>query len=72
LLKKTKSLGASVAGVASTDALKASPSHLIYPKIGMNLGVGARDSEDAVSPGQVAWPTDGVSAVVIGVEHKAK
>ncbi|MDM8548494.1 epoxyqueuosine reductase [Desulfobacterales bacterium HSG2] len=62
IVEKARSLGASVAGVADTDALKASPSHRIYPKIGMNLGV---------KPREVAWPADAVSAVVIGVEHGA-
>ena len=36
IVEKAKSLGASVAGVADVGTLKESPSHLIYPKIGMD------------------------------------
>ena len=39
IVEKAKLLGATIAGVASVNALKGSPSHLIYPKIGMNLKV---------------------------------
>ena len=36
VVEKAKSLGASVAGVADVEPLKASPSHRIHPKIGMD------------------------------------
>jgi len=39
VVEKAKSLGASVAGVADVGSLKESPSHLIYPKIGMDPDV---------------------------------
>ena len=71
IVEKAKSLGASVAGVAKVTALKESPSHLIYPLIGMNLEAPWRDIKDDTGSCEVAWPTDAVSAVVIGVEHKA-
>ncbi len=68
IVKKAKSLDASIAGIASVESLKKSPSHRIYPKIGMNLGV---HWQDDVKPDEVAWPADAVSAVVIGVVHNA-
>ncbi len=71
IVEKAKSLGASIAGVTSVESLKESPSHRIYPKIGMNLEVHWRDAKDNVKPDEVTWPVDAVSAVVIGVAHNA-
>lgn len=64
-------MGAAIAGVASVESLRESPSHRIYPKIGLNLEVHWRDAKDDVKPDEVAWPADAVSAVVIGVAHNA-
>ncbi len=72
IVEKAKSLGAAIAGIASVESLKASPSHRIYPKIGMNLNVHWQDAQDEAKPDGVAWPADAVSVVVIGVEHNAK
>ena len=44
IIEKAKSLGAFVAGVAGFEVLKASPSHRIYPQIGMNLEVTWQDA----------------------------
>lgn len=71
IIQKGKSLGAAIAGVASVEALKESPSHRIYPKIGMNLKVHWRDAKDDVKAEEVTWPADAVSVVVIGVAHNA-
>lgn len=69
ILEKAKSLGAAMAGVADLESLKGSPSHRIYPKIGMNLKVRWQDAKSDAKRGEVAWPADAVSVVVIGVEH---
>jgi len=69
IVEKAKSLGAAIAGIASVGSLKESPSHRIYPKIGMNLKVHWQDAKDDVKLDEVAWPADAISAVVIGVEH---
>ncbi len=69
IVEKVTSLGASVAGVASVDSLKASPSHQIYPKIGMNLEVHRQNVKDDVKTDEVIWPSDAVSVVIIGVAH---
>ena len=71
IVEKAKSLGASIAGFTNVESLKESPSHLIYPTIGMNLEVHWRDIKDDVKPAEVAWPADAVSVVVIGVAHNA-
>ena len=71
IVEKARSLGAAAAGVAGVESLKESPSHRIYPKIGMNLKVHWQDLGDDAKPDGVSWPADAVSAVVIGVEHNA-
>jgi epoxyqueuosine reductase len=67
IIEKARELGACAAGVADVEALKQSPSHLIYPQIGgyksfLNDDV-PRDS------GEVVWPQNAKSAIVIAVEH---
>jgi epoxyqueuosine reductase len=69
IVEKAKSLGAAIVGVASVESLKESPSHRIYPKIGMNLKVHWQKAKDDAKRDDVAWPADAVSVVVIGVEH---
>ncbi|HUK77178.1 MAG TPA: hypothetical protein VL117_06200 [Thermoleophilia bacterium] len=69
VIEKARSLGASVAGVADVAALKRSPSHLIYPKIGMDPDVPWQDAPEEALHHEVDWPADAVSAVVIGIEH---
>lgn len=71
IVEKAKSLGASVAGVADVESLKASPSHRLYPKIGMNLESHPPETITADLADEVFWPADAVSAVVIGVAHDA-
>ena len=67
IIEKAKEFGACAAGIADVEALKQSPSHLIYPQIGgyktfLNDAV-PRDS------GEVSWPQFAKSAIVIAVEH---
>jgi epoxyqueuosine reductase len=69
VVEKAESLGASVAGVADIGTLKGSPSHRIYPKIGMDPEVSWQDAPEEALHHEVEWPADAVSAVVIGVEH---
>ena len=69
IVGKAKLLGATIAGVTSVNSLKESPSHRIYPKIGMNLKVHWQKTKGDFNRDDVAWPADAVSVVVIGVEH---
>ena len=69
IVEKAISLGASLAGVASVAALKQSPSHVLAPKMAQNNGVGTRATVKGIKPGEVAWPTNARSAVVIAVMH---
>ena len=61
-------MGASVAGIASVEALKNSPSHVVFEKLDGFDRVRPMDPGDA-APGQTAWPVNAGSAVVVGVEH---
>lgn len=71
IVDKAKTLSAAIAGVADIESLKASPSHQIHPKIGLDLDKHWRDAEIGREPEGIAWPPDAVSAVVIGVPHPA-
>ena len=70
IINKARSLGASLAGIASVELLKISPSHDIYTKIEPNQGIGSRDFADGVKPGEVAWPPSAKSVLVIALAHK--
>jgi epoxyqueuosine reductase len=72
IIEKAKSLGASIAGIASVESLKNSPSHQIYPIIGMNLKKHFENVKDSETIDEVAWPVDALSVVIIGVEHNIK
>lgn len=71
IIAKAQSLGASLAGVASVEPLKTSPSHTLYPRLGNNLHKNGTEIRGA-DIFEVAWPADAVSVVVIGVEHSAE
>jgi len=68
IIEQALNLGASVAGIANVDALKNSPSHFVFGKLDRFNGVGTTNSGN-VAPGQIAWPDNVGSAVVVGVEH---
>jgi len=72
IIEKAKSLGASIAGIASVESLKNSPSHQLYPIIGMNLKKHYEKVKDSETIDEVAWPMDALSVVIIGVEHNIK
>ena len=65
IVEKAKGLGASVVGVADVGTLKGSPSHRIYPKIGMDPEVPWQDAPEEALHHEVEWPADAVSALVI-------
>ncbi len=69
IVAKALSHGASLVGVASVAELKQSPSNVLAPRMAQNTGVGSRAVAEGVKPGEVAWPTNARSAVVIAVEH---
>ncbi len=68
IIEKAKEFGACLAGIASVEALKKSPSHLIYGKLDGYKGVGTRES-DKIRPGEVACPENARSAIIIAAWH---
>jgi len=68
IIAKALAFGASLAGIANVEELKKSPSHLISKQITEYGGVGTRNVEGKKS-GEVQWPENAKSAVVIAVEH---
>ena len=61
--------GATIAGIASMEALKVSASHMIYNKMGDYAGIGTF-KDDALSDNQLFnWPDSIMSVLVIGLSH---
>jgi epoxyqueuosine reductase len=70
MLKKAKEFGATLAGFANVKDLKIAPSYTFAPKMpGVGEGIGSRDNELGLAPGEVAWPENAKSVLVIAVEH---
>ena len=67
ILEKTKEFGACLAGIANVEALKQSPSHFIYGKLDEYKTVGNKEAK--LKPGEIAWPENAKSAIVIAVWH---
>lgn len=65
---KAKEFGADLAGVASVEDLKRSPSHEISEKMPEFDGVGTEEVEGR-KRGVVKWPEGARSAIVIAAEH---
>jgi len=68
IVKKAVEFGACLAGIADVEALKKSPSHLIYGKLDEYKGVGNKETGKA-KPGEIAWPENAKSAIIIAVWH---
>ena len=62
--------GATLAGMASMEAIKVSASHTIYTKMGNYAGVGTVKDGDALQDNRLFnWPDSVKSALVIGLSH---
>jgi epoxyqueuosine reductase len=68
IIEKAKEFGACLAGIASVEALKNSPSHYIYGKLDEYKGVGTKET-DTIKPREVTWPEKAKAAIIIAVEH---
>jgi epoxyqueuosine reductase len=69
IIEKAKGFGACLAGIANVEVLKESPSHYLYSKIEQIKGIGSREFAKGVKPGEVEWPENAKSAIIIAVEH---
>lgn len=64
--------GATLAGIASMEALKSSSSHLIYTQMGDYAGIGTVNDDDTLPADQLFnWPHSAKSVLVIGLSHPA-
>lgn len=62
--------GASLAGIASMEALKLSASHTIYKKMGDYRGVGTVKGDDVLPKSKLFnWPEASRSALIVGLSH---
>lgn len=62
--------GASLAGIASTESLKSSSSHLVYTKMGNYEGIGTIRDDDTLPHSQLFnWPDSARSVLVVGLSH---
>jgi epoxyqueuosine reductase len=62
--------GATLAGIASMQALRISGSHTIYPKLGDYAGVGTVQDDDVPANSQLFnWPDSVRSVLVVGLSH---
>jgi epoxyqueuosine reductase len=70
LIETAMENGASLAGIASIKAVKASASHTIYNKMGNYAGVGTVKDGAALSDIQLFnWPDSAKSVLVVGLSH---
>ena len=69
IIAKAKELGAAIAGIASVELLRESPSHQILDKFGTKID-GVHSFEDMIEGfDEIKWPAKAKSALVIGVSH---
>lgn len=68
ILSKARELGASLVGISSIAELKSAPSFTLAPKL-PQADVGSRKSDLNLGPGEVYWPEDAKTAIVIAYAH---
>lgn len=70
LLRKAKELGAHLAGFAAVSDLRTAPSFTFAPQMpGAGEGVGTRKNTLGLKPGEVQWPENAKTVMVIAVHH---
>lgn len=70
LLAKAKELGADKVGFASVADLLEAPSFNFAPKMpGIENGIGTRENKLGLKPGEVKWPENAGTVMVVAVHH---
>ena len=70
ILQKAKESGVHLAGFANVDDLKSGPSTIFAPQMpGAGEGIGSRNGEMELKPGEVKWPKEAKSILAVAVEH---
>lgn len=68
IIEKAKEFGASMAGIASVELLKESPSHEILRKLGTKIN-GVNSIPEMPDFSEISWAAKAKSALVIAVSH---
>ena len=68
IIEKAKEMGATLAGIASVELLKESPSHKLLSRFGTEID-GVYSFERMKDFNQIRWPANVRSALVIAVSH---
>lgn len=68
ILDKARQEGASLAGIASVEELRSSPSHMVFPRLDSYSGVGTPPGTDPAAD-LPAWPAAAGSCLVAAIEH---
>ena len=68
IIRKAKEMGAAMAGIASVELLRKSPSHEILGKFGTKID-GVHSFERVKDFNEITWPANAKSALVIAVSH---
>jgi len=71
IIEKASEFGASLAGIANVEAVKRSPSHLLYGKLKEDKTVGNIETGET-NPWEIVWPENAKSVIVIAVWHPEK
>ena len=71
IVEKATELGASLAGIADVEALKNSPSHILYGKLDEYKTVGNNKTGET-NQWEVVWHENAKSVIVIVVLHPEK
>jgi epoxyqueuosine reductase len=70
ILKKARESGASLCGFAGVNELVNAPSFTFAPRMpDAGKGVGTRENDLGLKPGEAAWPENAQTVLVIAVEH---
>ena len=70
LLSKARKFGADLVGFAAAADLKKAPSFTFAPQMpGAGKGIGTRNNELGLKPGEVSWPETAKTVMVIAVHH---
>lgn len=70
LLNKAIEFGADLVGFANVEDLKKSPSFTFAPKMpGSGQGIGTRENKLNLKPGEVLWPENAKTVMIIAIHH---
>lgn len=72
IIEKALKSGADLCGLADVQDLKSAPSFVLAPQMPeIASGVGTRQGKMELAPGQVSWPENAKSVLVLAISHPA-